>query len=113
MDKRQFFERCYKRLGDSAEDYLPMLEDYVFATFKARELAEELGDQPATVKIAPRLKDRPDSEHSNPKVRMWALYRDKANELGKILGLIPQAKAGRPAKKKKAFDGDKPLMKTA
>lgn len=97
--------RCLERLGESAEYNLPLVEDYVFAVFKARELAEsELGDEPAVVKIAPRLKGKPDSEHSNPKIRMWALYRKEANELGKLLGLI-NSKPVR-AKKKKAFEDD-------
>ena len=106
MDKDAFLDLCLKRLGEHAEDYLPMVQDYVFATYKARELAEELGDAQATVKIAPRLKGKPDSEHSNPKVRMWALYREQANNLGKMLGLIPTAKVGRPSEKKKGFNHD-------
>lgn len=105
MDKDAFLERCLKRLGDSAEDYLPMVQDYVFATYKARELAEQLGEAEATVKIAPRLKGKPDSEHSNPKVRMWALYREQANKLGVMLGLVP-SKVGRPPEAKKGFKLD-------
>jgi hypothetical protein len=82
-----------------------MLDDYVFATFKARQLAQELEDEDATVKIAPRLKGKKDGEHSNPKVRMWALYREQANKLGQILGLLPTSKVGRPSKaKKKGFN---------
>jgi hypothetical protein len=110
MDREDFMVLCKERLGDDAKYYLPILQDYVFAVFKSRELAEELEDESATVKLTPRLKNRGDNEHSNPKVRMWALYRKEANELGKLLGLIP-SKVGRPGKKRKAFDG--PEMRLA
>lgn len=98
MNKEEFRQCCFDILGDDAKLYSVLVDDYVFATFKARELAEELEDEGATVKIAPRLKGKPDSEHSNPKIRMWALYREQANKLGQLLGLLPQAKPGRKPK---------------
>ena len=107
MDKDRFKRSCLEKLGDSAEYYLPMVESYVFSTFKAFELEQELADESVTIKIAPRLKGKPDSEHSNPKVRMWALYREQANKLGASLGLLPTSKGAEIKKPgKKGFNTD-------
>lgn len=98
MTKEEFRQCCFDMLGDDAKLYSVLVDDYVFATFKARELAEELEGEDATVQLTPRLKGRPANEHSNPKIRMWALYREQANKLGQLLGLLPQSKPGRKPK---------------
>ncbi len=95
MDEVKFRGECLKKLGDSTEYSLPMLDSFVFATMKAAELEEELKGESAVIEHT--NKANATNPASSPKVRMWALYREQANKLGQMLGLIPTAKVGRPA----------------
>lgn len=99
MNKDVFRAECLKRLGEGAEYSLPMLDSFVFATVKAAELEAELEGEGAVIEHT--NKANATNPASSPKVRMWALYREQANKLGQMLGLIPTAKVGRPAEVKK------------
>lgn len=105
MDELKFRAECLKKLGDGTEYSLPMLDSFVFATVQAAKLEQELKDEEAVIQHT--NKANATNQASSPKVRMWALYREQANKLGQMLGLIPTAKVGRPAETaKKGFKLD-------
>lgn len=99
MDEVDFRAKCLEKLGQGTEYSLPMLDSFVFATMKAAELERELKGEGAVIEHT--NKANATNPASSPKVRMWALYREQANKLGQMLGLIPTAKVGRPAEVKK------------
>ena len=105
MNRDDFKKTCLDILGEGTEYSLPMLDRFVFATFEAQRLQNEIADDAAAT-IKHTNKAGHTNEASSPKVRMWVLYSQEANKLGQLLGLIPTAKVGRPAKieKKKGFD---------
>lgn len=110
MDKDKFREICLEKLGEETEYSLPMLERFVFATYEAKRIQEEIAGGPVTIQHTNKADHT--NEASNPKVRMWLLYSQEANKLGQLLGLIPTGKVGRPSKsesKKGGFDTTTPM----
>lgn len=112
-EQQDFYDSCLLELNDrhgKAVFYLPNLERYVKATFKAGALLDEIMDEEATIKLTNHTGHTNDA--SSPKVRMFALFNEQAMKLGKDLGLnLHQGKAGRPSKKKKSFGNNMKIAK--
>ena len=111
MEKEDFRRVCLERLGEDTEYSLPMLERFIFATYEAKRLQEEIEGGQATIQHTNKAGHT--NEASSPKVRMWLVYSQEANKLGQLLGLIPTGKVGRPSKSeskaKGGFDTTTPM----
>lgn len=115
MNEVELYNECLSvlkaRHGDT-KHYLVSLQMYVKATIKAWQLLEEITGEEVVIKHTNKANNTNDA--SSPKVRMWALFNEQSMKLGKDLGLnLHQAKAGRPAKKKKDFGAGMRVTKTA
>ena len=88
----QFYNDCLDVLKDRPgfnEPVIPILERYVFASMKASQMADEIAQEPLTVKHTNNKSKT--NEASSPKARMFVFFSREAAALAKELGLSPAA----------------------